>query len=117
MDERNDGAKPAQQRKTAERRIEYDRETGEVRKPVDKKERAVDTLLRELAGLDKAPEARLATFIGEAVAKLDQVGADEAQRGRLWSAFEQRCKDAKLDARQLMERAPAPSSHRRNTKE
>lgn len=114
--ERNQGAKPATRSTRGESRVEYDRETGEVRKPADKRERAVASLLDELAGLDKAPEARLVTFVSEARAKLDQVVADGSQCGRVWSAFEQRCKEARLDAKELMERAPVPSTNRRNTK-
>jgi hypothetical protein len=93
-DERNQGAKP----RSTGRQPAHDA-NGEV--PMNATERAVAELLAELVGLDKAPAARLSKYFADARAALEKADATEAQRARVWKAFEKRCKDSGHDAKRI----------------
>lgn len=92
------------------------REEAEERPDPREQEQATAAALKALGNV-KLDEASLLHFYRAALGHLDTARATDAQRDRVWDAFAKRCKEARLDAQQLVERAAAPSSNRRNPKE
>lgn len=97
------------------RREDVDPDTGEVKPDPKAQESAVAEALKHLA--KRETEAQLVDWFHIARGNLDRVSATDEQRTRVWAAFEKRCKEARLDAEKLAERARAPSNNRRTTKE
>lgn len=108
------GADHEEQRSRGGRR-EAD-EQGEVAPDPREQERATAEALKALAHV-KLTEESLLHYCRVALGNLDAALATDAQRTRVYEAFEKRCKEARLDARKLVERATAPSDNRRNPKE
>lgn len=98
------------------RREDVDSATGEVLPDAAAQERVTAEALKALAKVELT-EPKLGHWAGIALANLDRVRATDAQRSRVWDAFAARCKEARVDARKLVERLTAPSNNRRNPKE
>lgn len=96
-------------------RQDVDPNTGEVKPDPKAQEAAVAEALKHLA--KRETEAPLVEWVRIALADLNRACATDEQRARVRAAFEKRCTELRLDAQKLIERASAPSTNRRTTKE
>lgn len=103
------------QRGRSQRREDVD-EHGEVKPDPAEQARVTAEALKALTNV-RLTEESLLHFYRTAAGNLNRARVTDAQGAQVWAAFEKRCKEARLDAEQLAERARAPSDNRRNPKE